>query len=72
MQHKRYLANSFYKKQGGLSLWPPTHELKALLQVIVGLDEGSEGLWVGVHNEKKVCQLKVIENPIASAHSSKC
>lgn len=35
------------------------HELTAFLQVIVGLQVGSAGLWVGVHNETKFCQLEI-------------
>jgi integrative and conjugative element protein (TIGR02256 family) len=35
------------------------HELTAFLQVIVGLQAGPAGLWVGVHNEKTFSRLEI-------------
>lgn len=35
------------------------HELTAFLQVIVGLQAGPAGLWVGIHNEKTFSRLEI-------------
>lgn len=38
------------------------HELTAFLQVIVGLQDGPTGLWVGVHNEKSFSRLEISDD----------